>query len=222
LWASGWAWYAGGWKVGWRKPVSSKLEVTGRRLDGDAPPLESTIPEGYGGAFQSSGLTFPIGGCWEVEAKAADSSLKLVTFVYPQAYQHPPISCDGFNKVVNAADVILVGEAEGSFADALPGFEWQTVRVRDVWVERSDVPKRLEVLWPDVPDATLALETGNSYLLFLSAYPGYHLQPLCWVAAEVTGDKVGTPLIGDWMDWLWEGDDLADIQAQVMELLEMK
>lgn len=62
---------AGRTKVLWIKPVGTRLEVTGRRLDGPAPPLEVTLPEGYPGDFQASGLVFPTGGCWEVEARVA-------------------------------------------------------------------------------------------------------------------------------------------------------
>jgi len=70
--------FAGGThKVLWLKPVGSRLEVVGRRLDGDAPPLRADLPEGYPGDFQASGIGFPTPGCWEVEARADGSVLRV-------------------------------------------------------------------------------------------------------------------------------------------------
>lgn len=78
---------AGRTKVIWIKPVGVRLEVTGRRLDGPAAPLEASLPEGYPGDFQASGLVFPTGGCWEVEARPTGggpaSTLRVVFAVQP-------------------------------------------------------------------------------------------------------------------------------------------
>ncbi|MFX3824768.1 hypothetical protein ACJBTM_10570, partial [Streptococcus suis] len=67
IWASvpraGWS--AGGDKVMWIRPAGSDLVVSGRRLDGEAPPLRADIPCCYPTGFQASGLIFPTGGCWE-------------------------------------------------------------------------------------------------------------------------------------------------------------
>jgi len=72
-----------GTKVGWFRPEGAELQITGRRLDGDAPPLESNVPCCYPTRFQSSGLYFPTEGCWEVTAKAEDSILSYVVWVEP-------------------------------------------------------------------------------------------------------------------------------------------
>lgn len=68
-------------KVLWLKPVGSRLAVSGRRLDGAAPPLDAHLPEGYPWDFQASRLTFPTEGCWEVEARADDSLLRFVVYI---------------------------------------------------------------------------------------------------------------------------------------------
>jgi hypothetical protein len=92
IWAS--AWWAGeeafylraseeGIKVGWFRPAGAALEITGKRLDGQAPPLDTHIPCCYPTQFQATGLYFPTEGCWEVTAKAADSELSFVVWVEP-------------------------------------------------------------------------------------------------------------------------------------------
>lgn len=70
-----------GVKVGWFRPAGATLEITGRRLDGDAPPLDAHVPCCYPTRFQASGLVFPTEGCWEINARAADSELTFVVEV---------------------------------------------------------------------------------------------------------------------------------------------
>ncbi len=72
-----------GIKVGWFRPAGAQLEVTGRRLDGKAPPLRAEVPCCYPTRFQASGLFFPTEGCWEVTARAAGSELVFVVWVEP-------------------------------------------------------------------------------------------------------------------------------------------
>ena len=92
IWAS--AWFAGEAgqyrlvsgednKVGWFRPAGADLEITGHRLDIDAPPLEAHVPCCYPTRFQATGLLFPTEGCWEVTARAAESELKFVVSVEP-------------------------------------------------------------------------------------------------------------------------------------------
>ena len=43
------------------------VTIVGRRLDASAPPASAWIPSGYGRKdFQSTAITFPTSGCWEV------------------------------------------------------------------------------------------------------------------------------------------------------------
>jgi hypothetical protein len=92
IWAS--AWWTGeeqyplraggeGNKVGWFRPAGAELEITGKRLDGEAHPLEAHVPCCYPTRFQATGLYFPTEGCWEVTAKAAGSLLSFVVTVEP-------------------------------------------------------------------------------------------------------------------------------------------
>ena len=76
-------WQTGGMKVLWLKPVGSRLEVNGRRLDGEAPPLRAELhgPRAYSGDFEASGVYFPVAGCWEVEARADGSLLRFIVSV---------------------------------------------------------------------------------------------------------------------------------------------
>lgn len=67
----------------WRaEGVQGELLVEGRRLDGEAPPLKTEIPEGYGDrGFQASGLIFPLEGCWEVVGRSGEAALTFVVLV---------------------------------------------------------------------------------------------------------------------------------------------
>jgi len=69
-------------KFPWWRGVSGSLRIEGRRLDGTAPPLSATIPDGYGSTgFQASVVLFPTEGCWEVTGRAGEASLTIVTLV---------------------------------------------------------------------------------------------------------------------------------------------
>ena len=93
IWAS--AWWAemenyephvredDGLKVGWFRPAGAILEITGERVDAQAPPLEAHVPCCYPTRFQATGLIFPTDGCWEVKAKAAESDLSFFVWIEP-------------------------------------------------------------------------------------------------------------------------------------------
>jgi hypothetical protein len=68
-------------KFPWDRGVRGHLQITGRRLDADAPPLRAQLSD-YGSiGFQPSTLVFPTEGCWEVTGRVGRSSLTFVTSV---------------------------------------------------------------------------------------------------------------------------------------------
>jgi len=98
IWATFWGWdfvrrgpdkpdpktgYVPGQKVLWYKPSEYLLTVTGRRIDGPAPPLvyDIAIDPRPRGPIQPSGVYFPAAGCWQVDAKAGSSELRFVVLV---------------------------------------------------------------------------------------------------------------------------------------------
>lgn len=72
-----------GIKTGWFRPAGAELQITGQRLDAEAPPLEAHVPCCYPTRFQATSLFFPTEGCWEVTARAADSDLSFIVEVAP-------------------------------------------------------------------------------------------------------------------------------------------
>jgi hypothetical protein len=69
-------------KFGWWRGVPGTLGIEGRRLDARGPPLTAHVPDGYGDSgFQSSGITFPTEGCWQVTGRVGDASLTFVTLI---------------------------------------------------------------------------------------------------------------------------------------------
>ena len=71
-----------GMKFGWTRGIRGKLNVKGRRIDADAPPLrfETGTPDSDSG-FLASYLIFPTPGCWEVTAQIGDRPDSRITFV---------------------------------------------------------------------------------------------------------------------------------------------
>jgi hypothetical protein len=69
-------------KFPWWRGVTGSLQITGHRLDRDAPPLEASVPAGYGSSgFQASSITFPSAGCWAITGSVGQASLSFVTLV---------------------------------------------------------------------------------------------------------------------------------------------
>ena len=53
-----------------------------RPNNASAPPLRSSIPDGYGDAgFQATRIIFPSDGCWQVTGSVGNASLTFVTLV---------------------------------------------------------------------------------------------------------------------------------------------
>lgn len=83
----------------WGSSGENGIEITGRRLDANAPPLISDgIEPGISGGL-ATGITFPTTGCWEVTADRGDVSLTFVMLV-ARAWEYPegvttPLTNDG-------------------------------------------------------------------------------------------------------------------------------
>jgi hypothetical protein len=73
-------------KFPWWRGVAGRLRIEGRRLDAVAPPLSAWIPGGYGRrGFQSTAITFPTAGCWQVTGSVGDASLAFVSLILEPA-----------------------------------------------------------------------------------------------------------------------------------------
>lgn len=70
-----------GMKVGWWRHRQGRLQIRGRRLDGDAAPARAYIYDYGDTAFQPIYLVFPTPGCWEITGSVGAASLTFVTFV---------------------------------------------------------------------------------------------------------------------------------------------
>jgi hypothetical protein len=69
-------------KFGWWRLRPGQLAILGQRLDGPAPAMRASIPNGYGDiGFQATALIFPTSGCWEVTARLGETNLNFVVLV---------------------------------------------------------------------------------------------------------------------------------------------
>ena len=69
-------------RIMWIKPPGLKVAITGRRLDGEAPPLEVERNSSYlRKGFEPNRLFFPVPGCWEVTATSGEEELVFVVEV---------------------------------------------------------------------------------------------------------------------------------------------
>lgn len=68
-------------KVGWFRPAGETLHISGERLDAEAAPLEAHVPCCYPTQFQATGIMFPVEGCWQVDAIAAEETLSFTVWV---------------------------------------------------------------------------------------------------------------------------------------------
>ena len=71
-----------GMKWPWIKKEVGDLVVTGHRLDGTAPPVESFMSDSYAFVgFKPAYLVFPTPGCWEITGTLNESKLVFVVLV---------------------------------------------------------------------------------------------------------------------------------------------
>jgi hypothetical protein len=74
----------------WRTEPIPKIKVTGRRLDGEAPPLmlpqgpaTNAIMDNSGRGAMLTGVWMPTPGCWEITADYAGDKLSFNVWVEP-------------------------------------------------------------------------------------------------------------------------------------------
>jgi len=70
-----------GIKFAWIRLVPGKLEVGGRRLDGDAPPARAYLYDYGNEGGQPTYLVFPMPGCWEITGGVGEGRLSFVVVV---------------------------------------------------------------------------------------------------------------------------------------------
>jgi hypothetical protein len=70
-----------GIKFAWHRHVPGRLQVGGRRLDGEAPPARAYLTDYGDEGFQPSYLIFPTPGCWEITGGVGEARLSFVVLV---------------------------------------------------------------------------------------------------------------------------------------------
>ena len=195
LWASaGYRYFEGGNKVLWER-AGSRVDISGKLLSGDTkaagiPTISG--PQGYEGMdYQASGVTFPVPGCWEVEARADTSVLDFVTYVYPTEYQPAAArtGCIDLRRIYDGSLAVLTATVT-AVDDDLPGFARVSFLPKTSWKMPQDGLGRFELhLDLEVYAPARASET---YVLFLSHQPGRSWQIVCPFFTLATIDEGGT------------------------------
>jgi hypothetical protein len=86
-------WWSTGYPSRVFRDTASVIDVTGRRLDGPAPPLVADQPTGVNSSILV-GVTFPTSGCWEVTGTYQAHTLRFVVWVGDPASSTPTPSSD--------------------------------------------------------------------------------------------------------------------------------
>lgn len=199
LWASaGDRWWSGrsgngsGNKVLWERP-GPVVSISGKLLLGDAKAAgvpTITGPGGYETAdYQASSVTFPVPGCWEVEARAGGSVLNFVTFIYPRAYSAADRGCLDLKGTFDNSDAVLQASAVGVDED-LSGYA--AVRLSPKIVYKAPVGFAGYVdLHLDLDEVAIP-RSGDGYVLFLARDSEGGWQILCPSRTLATVDGAGT------------------------------
>ena len=212
-------WGQGSRKILWIKPLGSRLTVQGRRLDGEAAPLWADISSGYSGDFQSSIIIIPTAGCWEIEARANASMLRLVLYITPRQQPETAPSCAGIDDVVRLDNVIVVGHIERRVLDPSGRWAWQSVRVvrnlypYSLYRESAGVGVMLTVLQDGAREPLLAV--GDDYVLVLHGDPPQIVCPQRTVAAVDNEQEPARVKLLSPGDLLWSGETVPEIEAQI-------
>jgi hypothetical protein len=220
LWAAAdYRYTVGETKVLWGKPPGTALTVTGRRLDAAAPPLTASVPDGYPGGFQASGLSFSDIGCWEVDAAAGDQHLSFVVRVYPLGSEAPNEGCRDLADAVAHAGAIATATVADDGSPSEAQSVLAQVRVGQVW--RGALPTtQLVAVRQSTEFPNAVLQANRSYLLFL--VPAPESSPAAWdvlcpwyTLASVVGDQIrAAPTLGG--KPFWPATALEDLKRDIL------
>lgn len=171
LWASApGRFYVGENKVLWERP-GPRIDITGKLLSGDpraAGVPTITGPQGYeSSGYQASSVTFPVAGCWIVEARAASSVLGFVALVYPESYALAGRRCQDLADIYAQSDAVVLVTSEEERPDEIyRGFTWYTLRASRVW--KGTIATGSEFTLLTDSEAEPRITPATRYVLFLA------------------------------------------------------
>jgi hypothetical protein len=88
-----------GMKVGWERKKKGKLNVGGRRLDGEAKPARAYLYDYGDEGFQPTYVVFPTPGCWKIVGRVGDNNEELAATVFIRKIgDGPSAKFDGLGK----------------------------------------------------------------------------------------------------------------------------
>jgi hypothetical protein len=193
LWASaGYRYWQGGNKVLWERP-GSVVSITGKLLRGGDPKAAGVPTIAYspydGLDYQASGVTFPVSGCWEVEARAGSSVLDFVTLVYPREYAPAGKSCIDLKGTFDNSDAVLQASAL-AVAEDLPGFAAVHLSPKITYKAPTDLTGFIDL---HIHLTEIARpRAGDGYVLFLARDGLGPWQIVCPFRTLATVDGAGT------------------------------
>lgn len=106
----------------WWRNATGTLDIQGQRLDETAEPLRVFYTGGYDDAgVYVVALIFPTTGCWEVTAKAGETSLTFVTeVVFGEATPTPDLS---------TTQITTTSEIATPISDSEGGYDWRDTKM---------------------------------------------------------------------------------------------
>ena len=180
LWASATGrLYAAENKVLWERPGPA-VSLSGR-LWGDTSGLVPTITPSKGydtETYQASGVTFPAPGCWEVVARAANSELRFIVFVYPETYSAAARRCQDLADIYSQSDAVVLATSAVERPDTtFAGFSWYTLNVSHSWKGSISVGGAFDLL--SDADAEPRITPTTRFVLFLARDTGWPWRIIC-------------------------------------------
>ena len=224
LWASAHGrFYVGSNKVLWERP-GSRIDISGKLLSGDpraAGVPTIAAPQGYeSSSYQASGVTFPVAGCWIVEARAASSVLSFVTLVFPESYALAGRRCQDLTDIYTQSDaVVLATSLEERPDDIYRGFTWYTLLASRVW--KGVLATGSEITLLTDSEAEPRITPTTRYVLFLAHDAGKPWRIVCSfrsVMADLADRRLVRPTDHQQGTAIVTDADFATLDARLREL----